>query len=511
MTKECLKGTQLTMATIGVSLGTFIQVLDSSIANVSIPYIAGDLAASPDEGTWVITSFSVTNAIVLPLTGWLAKRFGEVKTFVWSVIWFSIISWLCGLAWSLPMLITLRVMQGAAAGSLIPLSQSLLLQNYPEEKRGMALGLWSMVVITAPLIGPVLGGWITYNYSWPWIFYINVPIGFISAFLTWKTLSGRENPTQKIPVDVIGFALLIVGVGCLQIMLDRGQEEDWWRSNQIIILTILSIIGLTFFIGWNANSRYPVVDFSFFKNRNFLVGCILGALGFFLFFGGVVVAPLWLQLKQGYTATWAGISVAPFGIFPVLLSGFIGRLVSRIDPRIMLTGSFMVLSLSCFWMSTFTTQVSLYQLILPRLLQGLGLAFFFIPVVTITLSEISSKNLSSASGIFNFMRILVGAGFGTSLFVTVWERREIFHHARVGEFVNIYSENTLAAVAALRAHGFTGDKAYGALDYTLSLQASMLSINDVWWLSGWVYILLIPLVWLCHPVKVMGPKIAAVE
>lgn len=509
--KKPLTGVSLFLLTLALGLGTFIQVLDTSIANVSIPSIAGDLGATPDQGTWVITSFAVSNAIVLPLTGWLAMRFGEVRIFAFSTTLFSILSWLCGLAWTLPVLIFLRVLQGAAAGSLIPLSQSLLLQNYPVEKKGMALGLWSMVVIAAPLLGPILGGWITDEFGWPWIFYINVPLGLISALLTWRLLAARDNVPKKIPIDVIGFALLILGVGSLQVFLDKGNELDWFESNQISILALIAAIGLLFFSCWNAYSRHPVVDFTFFKDRNFTVATLLSGVGFLLFFGSIIIQPLWLQVRENYTPVWAGVTVAPFGIFTIILSPIIGRNIHRLDARALASFSFIILAMSYFWTSHFNADVSLGHIIMPRILQGLGLAFFFIPLITIALSEIPNDRLSSASGVFNFVRLISGGGIGTALFVNFWTRWETFYHARLGESVTIYSNNSIEALQNFQQMGIETPEAYELLNKAVIQQASVLSINDLFWLSAWTVVFLIPIPWLCRRVKGSGPMAVAVE
>ncbi|HJV97211.1 MAG TPA: DHA2 family efflux MFS transporter permease subunit, partial [Albitalea sp.] len=302
MPPKPLTGSALALVTVGLSLGTFMQVLDTTISNVSIPAIAGDLAASPNQGTWVITSFAVSNAIMLPITGWLARRVGEVRLFVAATLLFTVASWLCGLATNLPMLIAFRVLQGAVAGPMIPLSQSLLLANYPPEKKGMALALWSMTVIVAPIFGPILGGWITDNISWPWIFYINIPVGFLSAFITWELLRQRDTETVRHPIDGVGLALLIVGIGCLQILLDKGNELDWFGSPLIVALAVVSAVALSFFIAWELTEAHPVVDLQLFRNRNFAIGTIVLSLAYLTFFGNVVILPLWLQTQMEYTA-----------------------------------------------------------------------------------------------------------------------------------------------------------------------------------------------------------------
>lgn len=498
MTPKPFEGIALFLMTIAVSLGTFIQILDTSIANVSIPTIAGDLGATPTQGTWVVTSFAVSNAIVLPLTGWIARRFGEVKVFVISTLLFTLMSLLCGLAWSLPVLIFFRVLQGAVAGSLIPLSQALLIKNYPPEKKGLALGFWGMVVILAPIFGPILGGWITEEYTWPWIFYINVPIGLISAFMTWQLLKDRDTPTEITPIDYIGFALLIVGVGSLQVMLDKGQELDWFNSNMIVTLSIIAAIGLSYFIVWDFFTPYAVVDMNFFKLRNFAIGTFLTSVVYMLFFGGMVLLPLWLQTRMGYTPFWAGVTVMPIGFFPLLLSSSIGRYVGIIDARWMGTVSFMALGLSFLWMSGFTPEVSLQHIFLVRFVQGFGIAFFFIPLLTIALSEVDNKQLASASGIFNFCRLVAGGGIGTALFVTLWQRREIFHHSRLVEALTPFNQNTTAALETFKEIGIDGQHGRALLEAMVLPQASILAIDEIFYICGWVHLILIPLIWACN-------------
>jgi DHA2 family multidrug resistance protein len=330
MNKSPLSALSLVVLTFALGLGTFIQILDTSIANVAIPYISGDLAVSPQQGTWVITSFAVSNAIVLPLTGWLAGRFGGVKFFIYSTSLFSLASFLCGIAPTFHALVFFRVIQGAVAGSLIPLSQSLLLTYFPEERKGLALGFWSMVVVVAPVLGPVLGGWITDNYGWPWIFYINIPLGLLSAFLTWNILGGRDNVRDRTPIDVVGLCFLVIGVGAFQIFLDKGNELDWFGSNFIITLAILAVVFLTLFTAWSINTDYPVVNFSFFKDLNFLISTVLSALVYLVFFGTTVLIPLWLQTQQGYTAFMAGVAVMPIGLIPIFVSPILGQVLNLI-------------------------------------------------------------------------------------------------------------------------------------------------------------------------------------
>ncbi len=311
---------QLVAGTIALSAATFMVVLDTSIANVSIPAISGDVGVSTSQGTWVITSFAVSNAIAVPLTGWLTRRFGSVRVFVLSALLFVLFSWLCGLAPNLETLIAFRVMQGLAAGPLIPLSQALLLSSYPREKAGTALAMWSMTTLIAPVAGPLLGGWITDNFSWPWIFYINVPVGLLAVYVTWGIFRDRESPTQKLPIDKVGLVLMVLWIAAVQIMLDKGKELDWFASREIVALAVVAVVAFVFFLIWELTERHPIVDLTLFARRNFAMGAVTLAVAYGLFFANVVILPLWLQTQMGYTATDAGYVLAPVGFLAILLS-----------------------------------------------------------------------------------------------------------------------------------------------------------------------------------------------
>jgi DHA2 family multidrug resistance protein len=497
MATKPLTASALALVTVGLSLGTFMQVLDTTITNVSIPAIAGDLAASPNQGTWVITSFAVSNAIMLPITGWLARRIGEVRLFVAATLMFTAASWLCGLATSLPMLIAFRVLQGAVAGPMIPLSQSLLLANYPPQKKGVALALWSMTVIVAPIFGPILGGWITDNISWPWIFYINIPVGFLSAFLVWELLRSRDTETVRTPIDAVGLVLLVIGVGCLQILLDKGNELDWFGSPLIVTLAIVSTVALSFFIAWELTEAHPVVDLHLFLNRNFAVGTITLSLAYLTFFGNVVILPLWLQTQMDYTATWAGLAAAPIGILSLVFSPLVGRNLHRVDLRLLASFAFLVFAGVAFWTSGFNTEIGYFELFLPRLLQGLGVACFFVPLASMSLSELAPKELASGAGLSNFLRILAGS-FGTSLSITLWDRRAALHYSQLAEHITQTSPVSVQAIEQLRALSGSTETAYAALARIMARQAVMLATDDIFWLSGCLFLGLIAVLWLAR-------------
>ncbi len=502
MDHECLKGMRLLLLNVALGMGTFIQILDTSIANVAIPYIAGNLSVSVDQGTWVITSFAASNALVLPLTGWLSDYFGRVRLFVWSVLLFALTSFLCGFSHSLTMLVICRTAQGAVAGSLIPLSQSLLMAYNPTEKQGSAMGFWSMIVVTAPVLGPIVGGYITDVYSWPWIFYINVPIGIFSALTVWFLVKDKAGDIVRNPIDWVGLFFLTVGVISLQVMLDKGKDLDWFESNVIIALTLVSAIALVYFFIWTYFQKYPIVDLSFFKIRNFTFGTIAITVGFLFYFATTVTIPLWLQTEQNYTPFWAGVAVAPVGVASMLLSNSVGKYMSNFDLRAIGALSFVFFALSFFYQTNFTTQIELETIMWNRFFQGFGLAFFFLPIVTLSLNGIPKARYASASGLFHFIRVLVGSGFGTSLAIELWTRLEIFHHARLTEANTIYEPSTTQFYNYLS--NFSTRFVPGVIDRVLDMkieqQAYMLATNDLAYLAAWGLLAMIPIIYLCKRV-----------
>ena len=499
-----LTGPALVLGTITLSLATFMNVLDTSIANVSLPAIAGDLGVSPNQGTWVITSFAVANAISLPLTGWLTQRIGMVKLFTASVLLFVIASWLCGLAPSIEMLIFFRVVQGAVAGPMIPLSQALLLASYPKARAGMALAMWSITTLVAPVMGPLLGGWITDNVSWPWIFYINVPVGLVAAAFTWSIYRTRETPTRKLPIDSFGLGLLVLWIGALQIMLDKGKELDWFHSPQIVGLAVVAVVGFVVFLIWELTEEHPIVELSLFRLRNFWTGTLTMSLGYGLFFGNVVLLPLWLQQYMGYTATDAGMVMAPVGLLAIIFSPIVGRSVHKVDPRIFATTSFFVFALVMWMRSQFSTQVDFETILIPTLIQGFAVAFFFIPLVTLTLSGLEPERIASASGLSNFARITAGA-IGTSVTTTLWDDRATMHHAQLTEQINSGSVAATGFMHQLAAAGLTPSQIAAQMSRMIDQQAYMLSANDVFAASAVLFLILIGVVWLARPVKTAAP------
>jgi DHA2 family multidrug resistance protein len=487
-----LVGPGLGLAAFALALGTFMQVLDTTIANVSLPTISGSLGVSSDTGTWIITAFAVANGVTVPLTGWLMQRFGVVRTFTVSVLAFTVASFLCGIAWDLPSLVFFRVLQGGLSGPMIPGSQALLISIFPREKRGTALGIWSAMTLAAPIFGPVLGGFISDNYHWGWIFLINVPLGLITGFITWSMLKSRETPTRKIPIDKMGLFLLTFWVFSLQTMLDLGKNRDWFQSPFITMLAIFAVVGFFAWLIWEWTEEQPAVDIRMFTRRNFLLGTTALCLGYALLFANNLLLPLWLQTQMGYTATWAGLVAAPAGMIAVITTPLISRF--RVDARIMATISFLSFAGSFMLRSAYPPDASFLVLALPLLLQGVAMTTLFVPLLTIQLDGLAPERVPSATGLSNFARITAGS-FAASLVTTFWDRREALHQTRLAEAASPFSQTFSEATGHLQAMGMSPAQALGSIGRLVVNQAYLLSSLDIFWLSGWLSLGLIGVVW----------------
>ncbi|HVZ91831.1 MAG TPA: DHA2 family efflux MFS transporter permease subunit, partial [Rhizomicrobium sp.] len=463
-----LKGGRLAITAFALALGTFMQVLDTTIANVSLPTIAGNLGASTDQGTWVITSFAVSNGVAVPLTGWLMQRYGVVRTFVASVLMFTLASFLCGIAWSLNALILFRVLQGAVSGPMIPGSQALLISIFPSDKRATALGIWSITTLVAPILGPILGGYISDNIHWSWIFLINVPVGLIAGFFCWTNLADRETPTRKLPIDTVGLAMLVIWVGALQIMLDTGKDADWFSSPAIVVEALVAAVGFAAWLIWELGDDHPVVDLTLFRHRNFTLGTIAFCLGYAVFFANVLLLPLWLQTNVGYTATWAGLVAAPSGVVAVLLTPLAARFMARVDARLLATVAFAAFAVSYFMRADYTETAGFWDFVWPLAVQGVAVSTFFVAMLTISLDGIAPERIPSASGISNFARITAG-GFAASITTTLWDRREALHQSRLADWSSAYSPAMRQALDHLHRLGFADPQAYAVLARSLTV------------------------------------------
>jgi MFS transporter, DHA2 family, multidrug resistance protein len=494
-----LTGIKLGLGAFAVALATFMNVLDSSFTNVAIPTLSGDLGVSVDEGTWVITVFAAANAVVIPLTGWLTQRVGQVKLFVAAILLFVIASALCGVAPSLPFLLAARILQGAAAGPLIPLSQALLLTSFPKEKSASALSLWSMTAVVGPIAGPAIGGYITDRYSWSWIFYINLPVGLFAAAMVWALYRHRETPSRRLSIDSVGLISLIAWVASLQVMLDKGKDLDWFNSPVVCVLAVFAAVSFAFFVIWELTAEKPIIDLRLFKGRNFLGGTLAISVAYGIFFANLVILPQWIQEYLGYRAVDAGLVTAPLGIFTVMLAPVMGKIMPKSDARILATLAFIGFAIVFFMRSNYTTGVDTYTLVLPTLLQGIPMALFFVPLTAIILSGLPPEKIPAAAGLSNFARVFAGA-VGTSLLTTLWSDRSIQHHARLIEQASAYNPTYGDSIAQVQSTlNVAAGNATAFFESGLSAQAAMLGLNDVFWISAVLFFVIVPLIWITHP------------
>lgn len=485
----------LLLATFALSIGSFMNILDATIVNVSLSHIAGDFGVSPSQGTWVITSYAVSEAILLPLTGWLSKRFGTVNLYIWGTLLFTIASVLCGLSFSFEFLLFARILQGVVGACMIPLSQTLLLSIYPKDKKGIALGIWSMTIVIAPVVGPILGGWITDNWNWRWSFYINIPFGILSSYIVYTIFKEQKQKEVKIksPMDYMGLLFLAVGVGALQLMLDKGNELDWFSDISIITLAIVSFTFIVSLVIWEYYAKDPVIDVRLFLNRNFVIGVLVLCIGSTAFFSTVVVFPLWLQNYMGYTAFNSGLATSTTSVFVIFLAPILGAVLSKVDARKIIIFGFVWFFLVSWWGATLNNEVTTAHIAFNRLFLGIGLACFFIPLTSITFSNIAPKDMASASGISSFMRNM-GNSFGTSLVVSYWDHRMAVHHEYLAASINTSNPNYIDYVNKFPLNESTAQLSY--LNQIINGQAAVMGINDIMLLSGIIMLLLIPFVML---------------
>ena len=488
---------------ITVMLSTFLEVLDTSVVNVSLPHIAGSLSATIDEATWVLTSYLVANAIVLPITGWLANQFGRKRLLMLAVGGFTLTSLLCGIAPTLPALVFFRVLQGATGGALQPISQAVLLETFPPKDRGKAMAFWGLGIVVAPILGPTLGGWLTDAYSWRWVFYINLPIGIASILMTQVFIFDPSYiKPQRGKVDFWGLGMLAVGISSLQIMLDKGQEADWFGSNYIVVLAIVAALMLTAFVIWELKVKHPIVHLSVFKDRTYSTGVFLMTLLGFVLYGSLVLLPIFLQTLLGYTAVAAGIWTAPRGVGALIFMPITGLLLSKKwDPRILLALGLLTGSYSLFAFSGFNLSSGTWDIFWPQIIQGAGMAFIFVPLTTVTMDPVPNAEMGNATSLFNLMRNL-GAGAGISTVTTLVARRGQFHQQRLVSHLsqsNPSVQQMLAGFAAmLRQRGTNAataaHRALGALYGMVQQQAALLSFVEVFWLLALIFLLMSPLV-----------------
>ena len=489
---------------MGVMLATFMEVLDTSIANIALPLIAGSLSATPEEATWVLTSYLVANAIMLPTTGWLANHFGRKRVFITCIVLFTLASALCGLAWSLPTLIFARILQGIGGGAMVPIAQSIMLESFPRQKRGAAMAIFAQGVVVAPILGPTLGGWITDSYSWRWIFYINLPVGIL-AILAAQWLV--EDPpyiqrNKSATIDYVGFGLLAVWLATLQILLDKGQEADWFGAVWVRWFTLASVSSFVAFIWWQLKTKHPLVDLSVFKNRNFTIGLILMTTLGAILYGTTAQLPLFLQTLMGYPALQSGYAMSPRGIAAFITTFFVGRLVGKMRAKWMLIIGFSLLAISSFMLSNLNLQVSQINVIWPSIVNGIAISFIFVPLTTATMSQLAQQQLGNATGLYNLMRNL-GGSIGIAFVTTMLARGAQVHQAlMVGHLAPdnpAFRQQFDSAKHLLAHHGDSvtaSRQAYNAVYSLLDQQAHLLAFVDNFFIFGAMAVLTMPLIFL---------------
>jgi DHA2 family multidrug resistance protein len=500
---------------VAVTLATFMEVLDTSIANVALPHIAGSLSAGQDESTWVLTSYLVSNAIVLPLSGWLSSIVGRKRFYMGCVALFTVSSFLCGFAPNLPMLIIFRILQGAGGGGLQPSEQAILADTFPPAKRGMAFAVYGIAVVTAPAIGPTLGGWITDNFSWRWIFFVNIPVGILSLILTSRLIQDppyfRRRKLSETQIDYIGLGCVALGLGTLQVILDKGQREDWFESQFIVWLTVISAASLIFVVFWEWRHKDPIIDLHLFRERTFAAANFLMFMLGFALLGSTLLLPLFMQTLLGYTAERAGMALSPGGFAIMLLLPLVGFLLSRYSPRYLLIFGLTVLSLSLFHMTTFDLDVDFHTVMMARVFQAMGLAFLFVPINTAAYAFLPRDKNNAASGLMNLARN-IGGSVGISLVTTMLARRAQFHQVRLTENLsatNPQFEKALHGLSGTFQGGGSGpanalQHAYALVQGNLIRQSTMLAYIDIFWLLGAIIICLVPTVFLMKKSKPGG-------
>lgn len=479
-----------TLAGLVLALSNLMVVLDLTIANVSVPHIAGNLGISADQGTWIITSYAVAEAICVPLTGWLAQRFGVVRLFTWSMAGFGLFSLLCGLSPTLAMLVACRLGQGICGGPIMPMSQTLLMRIFPPESRGKAMGMWAMTTLLGPAMGPIVGGYISDNWSWHWIFFINLPIAALCVFATQALLTPVETETAHVPIDRVGLFLLIFWIACLQIMLDIGRDHDWFADPFIVALAVMAVIGFVAFIIWELTEEHPVVDLRIFRHIGFTSGVFTLSLSFGAYFASIVVIPQWLQMSMGYTATWAGIVTALTAMAAVTTAPLAARLIGKVDPRILISCAVAWIGIMSLVRAHWASTIDFWGMALPQFVQGFAMPFFFITLTTLTLGSVLPKETASAAGLQNFLRTMATA-VATSLVLTEWgDSQRVSRNDMAGI---IQPQDTQAQLSAM---GLSTEQVRQMISNLVDQQATVVAIDHVFFLSAIILFAAAAIVWL---------------
>ncbi len=485
-----LTGRRLMLATLTLSGANFMVVLDTTIANVSIPHIAGSLGAAPNQATWTITSYAVADAITVLLAGWLAQRFGAIQAFMAALIGFAVFSLLCGLSVTLDMLVACRIGQGLCGGPLIPLSQTLLLRIYPLEKRTQGMAFWSMTTMLGPVVGPVCGGLISDGLSWHWIFLINLPIAALCGVAVLSLLRSADNAPVKLPIDWVGFALMVVWIGALQLVLDIGREHDWSADDTVLTLAIVVVIAFALFIIWELTEEHPIVDLRVYRHPGYTIGVSCFTLGFASYYAGIIVIPQWMQLSLGYTATQAGLATCATGLAGAMVAQFPPKLMRLMDPRLVVSGGLLWLGAGTLLRTQWTSQADFWTLFLPQFLMGFGVPFFFTSLISISFASVKPEEQAAATGLFAFMRTS-GLAFAASLSLTYWDNQ-----GRVAGSELAGRLNPEPTASVLAANGFSFEQSRLIIARLVEQEAITLATDKIFLVTGLTIWVLAAVVWL---------------
>lgn len=471
-----------------VMLPTLIEIIDTSIVNVSLDHIRGSLSAGIEESTWAINSYLVANAIVIPMSGWLSRLFGRKNYQIGSIVLFTISSFLCGSAWSLPSLIFFRVLQGMAGGGLVPVSQSILLEAFPPKQHGVAMAIFGIGAMVGPILGPIMGGWITDNWSWRWIFYINIPLGVLAVIMNAVVIQDPPWMTRMpMRINYLGLLFLAVGLGSLQLVLDKGQQEDWFSSDLIVVFALVAFFALVLLVVNELTVEQPIVNLRLFRDPTFATGSVVMFFLFFNLFGSIVLLPIYVQSLMGYTSYQAGLVLGPGGLATLFVMPIVGKLVHKVNPKKILGVGIVICSITTWLMSRFTLQADFWTFVLPRITLGLGMGLSFIPLTTLTLSHIPREMMGQATSLYNLLRNM-GGSVGIAVVTTLLARRSQFHQSRLVDHLTVFDPGyTIAkgkAAAALAAQGLPGAGADGMIYGQLLRQARMLAFNDTFFVSS---------------------------
>ncbi len=500
------------IVSLSVVFATFMEVLDTTVVNVSLPHIAGSMSATVEEGTWTLTSYLVANAIILPMTGWLARQFGRKRLLMMAIIGFTCASFMCGLAPNLATLIIFRVIQGAAGGTMQPMSQAIMLEAFPPEERGKAMAAWAVCIVTAPILGPVVGGWLTDTYSWRWIFYINIPVGIVSLVMAKMFVFDPPYLRKKAQgVDYWGIGMLAVGMAALQIMLDKGQQEDWFTSNLITVLAVIAAVLLLSFVIYELYAKDPIIHLRVFRDRTYAIGVFMMTTVGFVLYGSLVLLPIILQTLLGYPALQAGIAMAPRGIGSLIFTPIIGLFIGRVGARKILATGIVICAFTLFWFGFLNLDAGYWDFFWPQFIQGISMSMLFVPMTTITMNSLPKEEMGNATSIFNLMRN-IGASFGIAGVTTIVARHTQTHSNILAGHITIFDTATrqmlVASQAGFMARGADAGTAmrmaYEAVFGVVQRNAAMMSFIDVFRLLGILFLCNLPLIFFMKPPKRKG-------